>query len=126
MLSIAAGRDLRAQALEVPIETRAQRVAFELIGAGLRHHDEVPGRQRALRAEGLAREALQAIPIDGSLRDATRDREAQACDVACARAREHREEFVARADRVREDPPEFLRRVEALSGREPRRARRGR
>jgi hypothetical protein len=123
---MAAGRDLRAEAFEVTVETLAQRGAFRRVGSGLGHHDEVPRRERTVEPKGLARQALEAIAVDRPLRNTTRDREPEPRDVTRVRAREHGEEAIARADRIREDSAELLRRVQALPGREPRGARRDR
>ena len=126
MLSIAASRNLCLQAREVTIQTLAQWTTLRVVRVGFRHHDEVPRGQRLLHSKRLPREPLQSVAVDRSFCNPSRDREAEPRDVTRARTRKDREELVARANRVREDAPEFLRRVETLSGRERCGARRGR
>ena len=98
------------------IEALAQRLALGLCGAGFGEHDEVASGERCLQAERLAREPLQAVTVHCVLRDASRDRETEPRDVGAARACEHGEIAIARADGLAEYTAEVLRGVKTLAG----------
>jgi hypothetical protein len=111
-----AGRNLRRQAREVPVETFAQRAALGVGRTGFREDDEVARRQSGLQSERLARKSLQTVTVHGVFRDAARDRETEPRNVAAARPCEHREITIARAERIAEYPAEILRSVKTLAG----------
>jgi hypothetical protein len=115
---MAGRRKLRGQASEVSIEAFAQRAAFRVARTGLRENDEVARRKRGLQTERLAREPLQAIAVDGVLRDAPRNRETEPRDFTAAGTSEHGEISIARTNWVAEYPAEVLRGVKTLPGRE--------
>ena len=118
MLGIAARRRLIFEACEVPIEALAQQTPVDSVGANFGEHDEIPSRQRLLHPKGLPCEAFQFVAIHRSLCGASRNRQAEPRAITRVRSRENREIAVARARRVREDPPEVLRIVETLPSRE--------
>jgi len=75
------------------VETRAQRRILGGDGIATRHNDEVCGREIEL-PEGFAREAPQAIAIDGATRDAAGDGKTESCTIELIDLREHREKPV--------------------------------
>jgi hypothetical protein len=86
---------LRLQTPEVPVEALAQRAALRAIGAGFRHHYEIPTGQRLLHAKGFPREAFQFISVNRSFRRSPRDRQAATRVSESVGTAEDREEAIA-------------------------------
>jgi hypothetical protein len=67
-----------AQAAEVPVEAAANVRIHCFDGIAFCHDDKVEWRQREL-AERLSGQAAEAIPVDGSRGNPTRDRKTESC-----------------------------------------------
>jgi hypothetical protein len=95
------------QALEMPLEAQPQLGAARLTRGDTREHDVIRGRKLLLQSEHLARDAFEPVALDGPLRGALGDREAEAWTFTTVVARDDREQAIRRALRMRKDSGEL-------------------
>lgn len=91
MLSMAPRASDLLQAIEVPVETRAERRLVRGTRIGFGEHDEVPRWEIALQTKGLAGESFELVAVHGSFCRSARDSQTEPRGNTAARSRENRE-----------------------------------
>jgi hypothetical protein len=88
---MASGASGLLQAIEMSIETRAQRWFVHGARIGFGQHNEIPQRQFALHTKGLAGESFEFVAVHGSFCRSAGNGQTEASGCTAARSRENRE-----------------------------------
>jgi hypothetical protein len=91
-----------AQAAEVPVEAAANVRIHRFDGIAFCHDDKVERRKREL-AKRLPGQAAEAVPVDGSRGNPTRDRKSESCCRSFIELRKNGKETIGRSVSAAED-----------------------